>query len=216
MNIEFARQQMIGQQVRSWDVIDEQTLDVMARVKREAFAPPDWRISAFVDTPIPIGHGQYMDAPKLDGRILQAMGISPGERAYEIGTGSGYLSACMAAFGAHVLSVERIEPLAAFARDNIERQNIAQVTIEHQDASEQLPKQRFDVIVAGGSVAGSIAALEQLLTVGGRLFVVQGAGPAMTAMRVERMAEERWYRESLFETMTAPLHGFGPLPEFQF
>lgn len=216
MNVEHARQQMVDQQVRSWDVIDDKTLDVMSSVRRETFAPEGWRDAAFADALIPLGHGQWMDLPKLDGRILQAVQISAGERVFEIGTGSGYLAACMAACGGEVTSIERIEALVEYSRENLRASGVSGVKVEHQDASVQLPKQRFDVVVAGGSVAGSLAGFEQMLTIGGRLFVVHGTGPAMAAMRIERMAEERWYRESLFETQVAPLHGFGPKPQFEF
>ena len=216
MNVELARHQMVEQQVRSWDVIDDRTLDVMTSVRRELFVPEGWQEAAFADARIPLGYGQWMDLPKMDGRILQAMQINTGDRVFEIGTGSGYLAACMAGCGGDVTSIERIEELVAFSRDNLRNSGITGVKVEHRDASEQLPKQRYDVVVAGGSVAGSLATLEQLLTVGGRLFVVHGTGPAMAAMRIERMAEERWFREALFETEVAPLHGFGPTPQFEF
>lgn len=216
MDYELARHQMVEQQVRSYDVLDDAVLAVMHGMGREQFVPPEWRDVAYADAGVPIGHGQRTFSPKIDGRILQAVAVNDGDRVLEIGSGSGYLSACMARLGGSVVALERVEALAGAARESLAAAGIGNVEVRHAEAPQGLPAGRFHVVVAGGAVAGDIAVFEKLLEIGGRLFVVQGDGPAMSAMLVQRATEDRWYVEDLFETVMPHLVGFEPVPGFEF
>lgn len=216
MDTEFARRQMVEQQVRSWDVIDADVLELMASVPRERFIPEAWREAAFVDVELPIGDGEFSFSPKLEGRILQSLGLISQDTVLEIGTGCGFLTACMARQAKKVVSLERSATLADAARQRLRDNGIENADVRHQDASEALPEQRFAAVVAGGSVAHGLALIKQRLAVGGRLFAVVGDGPIMTAISCVRTGESQWSQTSLFETWLRPLHGFGATPVFDF
>lgn len=216
MDIEFARQQMIEQQVRAWDVIDPQVLDIMRRVPREQFLPEEWRDSAFTDIELPIGCGQRSFAPKLEGRILQALAPTPTDVCLEIGTGCGYLTACLAHMSKRVVTIEREQALADRAREVLAKHAPSNVEVLNASAPEGLPEQRFDLVVVGGSVRRNLRSIELTMAVGGRALVVLDGGEVMTATRIERVSEDHWLREGLVETRLAPLHGYGPVPVFKF
>lgn len=216
MDYELARQQMVTQQVRPYDVMDDAVLDVMSVLGRDVFVPPAWREAAYADAGVPIGEGERMFSPRLDGRILQAVAIRPGDRALEVGTGSGYLAACMARLGASVVAMERREALAEAAREHLAAARIERVEVRRAEAPVDLPTERFDVIVVGGAIAHGSEALQQQLAIGGRLFVVEGRAPIMSARLVRRAAEDRWYAEDLFETVLPHLVGYEPRPGFRF
>ncbi|MEL6199940.1 MAG: protein-L-isoaspartate O-methyltransferase [Pseudomonadota bacterium] len=216
MNFEHARFQMVTQQVRSFDVLDDAVLEVMNQLPREHFVPEAWRDAAYADAGVPIGHGQRTFSPRIDGRILQAVSVQAGDRVLEIGTGSGYLAACMALLGGHVSTLERVGELAEAARNNLRQAGIDRVTVHEAEAPAGLPDERFDVIVLGGAINRGSKALEQLLDLEGRLFVVEGDAPAMTARLVQRAAEDRWYAEDLLETQMPYLVNFEPKPSFKF
>lgn len=216
MNFEQARHQMVTQQVRSFDVLDDAVLEVMNLLPREHFVPEAWRDAAYADAGVPIGHGQRSFSPRIDGRILQAAAVQAGDRVLEIGTGSGYLAACMALLGGHVTTLERVSELAEAARNNLRQAGVDRVTVHEAEAPAALPDERFDVIVVGGAIARGSKALEQLLDLEGRLFVVEGTAPAMTARLVQRAAEDRWYAEDLLETQLPYLVNFEPQPSFEF
>lgn len=216
MDKEFARQQMIEQQVRTWDVLDQQVLEVMGAIPREQFFPETWRECAFVDMELPIGDGQFSFSPKLEGRFLQALRLTGSETCIEVGTGCGYFTACLAQLTKRVISLEQSEMLAEIAKANLRKAAVNNVEIIHAAAPEALPEQRFDVVVAGGSVTHHVKSLERMLNVGGRAIVVLDRDGVMSAHRITRISQDHLLRDSLFETRLAPLSGFAPTKSFEF
>ncbi len=201
MDFEAARQQMIQQQVRAWDVLDPGVLEVLGLVPREQFVPPAFHELAFADAAIPLPGGQSMLAPKIHGRILQALELRPGETVLEIGTGSGYLTACLAALGAQVSSLEIRPELAALAKVNLRTAGFPGVSVLEADATAWQPPQRFDVVVLTASLPEYDGRYQEWLNVGGRLFVTVGTGEPMTAALVTRSGEREFGRVDLFETV---------------
>jgi protein-L-isoaspartate(D-aspartate) O-methyltransferase len=214
--IEAARRQMIDQQVRTWEVLDPRVLDTLAAVPRERFVPEAYRGVAFADAPIPIGHGQWMLPPALEGRILQALAPVRGERVLEIGTGSGFFAACLAHLTGTVDSLEIHADLAAGAARAIETQGISRVSIEAADALARDYDGTYQVVAVTGSVPALERRIERALAVGGRMFVVVGTGRVMEARLVTRTGEESWLSEALFETRIEPLVLPSPPSRFQF
>jgi protein-L-isoaspartate(D-aspartate) O-methyltransferase len=202
---EAARRQMIDQQVRASDVLDARVLETFAAVPREKFVPEAYRAVAFADAPIPIGHGEWMLTPALEGRILQALAPARGERALEIGTGSGYFAACLAHLTGSVDSLEIHPELASAAARAIGDQGIARVTVETGDAFARDFAAGYELVAVTGSLPEPEPRFERALVVGGRLFAVVGRGPAMEARLVTRTGEESWLSETLFETRIPPL-----------
>jgi len=203
--IEQARRQMVEQQVRAWEVLDDRVLGVMAQVRRELFVPTAYRGVAFADSEIPLAQGQVMLAPKVDGRILQALALSEGEEVLDVGTGSGFLAACLSRLAGAVRSVEIIPDLAARARENVRASGVGGVSIEVMDATALTEQDRYDAIAITGSLPLYDSRYERALKVGGRLFAIIGEGPAMQATLIRRVGATEWVRESLFETVVAPL-----------
>jgi protein-L-isoaspartate(D-aspartate) O-methyltransferase len=216
MRLEIARQQMIGQQLRAWDVLDARVLEVMAALPREQFVPPGWRALAYADTEIPLGHGRALPPPKIQGRALQALLPAPGERALEIGPGTGYLTACLARLAGHVTGVETRAELAAAARRNLAGLGIVNAEIVDGDGLAMDFTRQFDVVCINGSLPDATDRFEALLTVGGRLFMVTGKPPSMRARRSTRVGESEWRREGLFETCIPPLDNAPDTVEFVF
>lgn len=218
MQTEVAREQMIHQQVRAWDVLDQRVLDVIGKVPREHFVPESWRGLAFADTTIPIAHGERMLAPKVVGRLLQALQIEPGESALEIGTGSGFVTACLALQAGAVRSLEIHADLAEAAAARLAGIGLGHARIETRDAlaAGALGDGTWDVIALTGSLPLYDPRFERALSVGGRLFVVVGEPPAMDARLVTRTGESSWRTESLFETVLPPLHGAARREAFRF
>lgn len=216
MDNQLARETMIDQQVRTWEVLDPAVLEVMAEMPRERFVPESHRSLAFADTSIPIGFGQVMLPPKVEGRLLQAVALQRGERVLEVGTGTGYLSACLAALGADLVSVEIHEQLAQDARRNLDAVGIPNVNLRHADGTRIGEKDRYDVIALTGSLPVYDQRFERALHTGGRLFVVIGEAPVMEAMLVTRTADNDWVRESLFETVIPPLENVVRPAPFRF
>ncbi len=209
-----ARFNMIEQQVRTWDVLDERVLAVMRKLPREGFVPDGYRGLAYADIEIPLGERTAMLAPKLVGRLLQALDVQPHETIFEIGTGTGYVTACLAHLGEQVFSIEIDPALAEGARARLNAMGLSQVEVHTADAfAGRIDGGPFEVIAVTGSVPTSepLAALEQLLVDGGRLFIVVGEQPLMEAMRITRIGND-FRRERLFETCIAPLEN-APLPE---
>lgn len=207
---------MIGQQLRAWDVLDARVLDVMAALPRELFVPPDWRGLAYADTEIPLGHGTHLAAPKIQGRALQALLPQPDERALEIGSGTGYLTACLARLAGTVTGVELHAGLAAAARRNLAALGIENARVIEGDGLSMEFPEGFDVICVNGSLPGSAKDLGRLLAVGGRLFVVTGKPPIMEARRITRINDMEWRSENVFETCLPPLENARPTAEFVF
>jgi protein-L-isoaspartate(D-aspartate) O-methyltransferase len=211
-----ARQQMVDQQIRTWEVLDPRVLDVLCAVPREAFVPAAYRELAFADTPIPIGLGQTMLAPLLQGRILQALGITSTDSILEVGTGTGYLSACLALLGASTRSIDIHPDFTAAAITNLSSVPEARVQFETRDAFGDLSLGEYDVIAVTGSLPVDDTRFQKALRVGGRLFVIVGVAPVMDAVLIRRVDDAEWIRESLFETAIEPLINATAPPGFVF
>ena len=206
MDIEQARFNMIEQQVRPWDVLDQRVLDVMGNTPREDFVPEKYRSLAFADINVPLGHDQVMMAPKVEGRLLQALAIMPEDAVLEVGTGSGYLTACLARLGNHVTSIELFPEFSAAAGSVLTEHGIHNVTLQQGDAANGIEAAtRYDAIAVTASVPVNREQFHASLAVGGRLFLILGSPPVMEAVLVTRVDETGWTRESLFETALPPL-----------
>jgi protein-L-isoaspartate(D-aspartate) O-methyltransferase len=210
MDIEKARYNMVEQQIRTWEVLDQSVLELLFSVRREDFVPAAYRALAFVDMEIPLGEGQTMMTPKLEARILQAVAPKADERVLEIGTGSGYLSALLAKKSAKVASIEYFETLAVSAVAKLAAAGIGNVQITVGDAARSPANfvdapQQFDVVVFTGSLPILPIAYLPHLAVGGRLFAVIGDAPAMKAMLYTKTSEQSTIALELFETVLAPL-----------
>ena len=217
MNIEQARFNMIEQQIRPWDVLDPQVLDLLFVVKREDFTPPAYRNLAFADMEIPLGDGQMMLAPKIEAKMLQELGIKKTDKVLEIGTGSGYMAALLAARAEHVVTVENRPALVAVAKQNFERAGITNVTIELGDGGKGWSQRGpFDAIVVSGSIPAVPDALLKQLRVGGRLAVVVGEAPVMEAQLITCTADGIYNTVNLFETVIPALDGVAAKESFFF
>lgn len=198
---ELARYNMIEQQIRPWDVLDPMILEVIATTPRERFTPKEYVNMAFADTEIPLMHNQTMLEPKLEGRILQSMQIKPTDRILEIGTGSGFMTACLAKLGGEVVSVDIYPEFAQNAQQQIAGLGLDNVKFEVGDASQGWTNNGdFDVIIATGSLYQIEESLKQSLTTNGRLFIVVGTGILMDACLIQRINDNDWSTEVLFET----------------
>ena len=205
-DIEQARFNMIEQQVRTWDVLDQRVLDTMNRIPREAFVPERYQSLAFADTNIPLGHDQVMMAPNVEGRLLQALAIEPHDSILEIGTGSGYVTACLANMGQHVTSIDIIPEFTEAAAAKLAAHDIANITLSSSDASDGIDSdERFDAIAVTGSLPVLQQQFHRNLKIGGRLFVITGSLPIMEAWLITRVDENNWASECLFETCIPPL-----------
>ena len=211
-----ARRQMVDQQIRTWEVLDPRVLDALSEVPREAFVPPEYRELAFADTPIPIGFGQTMLAPKLQGRILQALGVSAADSVFEVGSGTGYLSACLSLLGCSTRSIDIHAGLVQSATANLRAVPLAKVQFEIRDAYDAAPLGEYDVVAVTGSLPIYDTRFERALRVGGRLFAIVGEAPVMDAILVRRVDSNEWIRESLFETVVEPLINAAAAQKFIF
>ena len=211
-----ARRQMVDQQIRTWEVLDPRVLDALSAVPREAFVPPEYRELAFADTPIPIGFGQSMLAPKLQGRILQALGVSAADSVLEVGSGTGYLSACLSILGCSTYSIDIHPGLVHSATANLRAVPQAKVQFEIRDAYGAAPLGEYDVVAVTGSLPIYDTRFERALRVGGRLFAIVGEAPVMDAILVRRVDSNEWIRESLFETVVEPLINAAAAQKFIF
>ncbi|MDV3467604.1 protein-L-isoaspartate O-methyltransferase [Stenotrophomonas sp. C3(2023)] len=206
-----ARELMVEQQIRPWDVLDIKVLDVLARLPREEFVPAAHRKLAYADVELPLGQGQKMMKPVIEGRTLQALDLQPGDEVLEIGTGSGFLTACVAALARDVLSLEIDPELAASARANLDRTGLGNnARVEVADALAWQTERRFDVIVVTGAVDQVPSQFASWLRPGGRLFVIHGRSPAMEGLLIQADGSS----ESLFETDIDYLRGAAPAPQF--
>ena len=216
MQTQDARVQMIEQQVRAWDVLDERVLEVMRRVPRELFVPSAQRFLAYADVEVPLPRGQHMLRPSVAGRLLQALLPLAEEAVLEVGTGTGFVTACLRALGARVTSLELYPELAESARENLAALGVRGVEVVDADALRVESGTRYDVIALTGSLPVYEARFERALNVGGRLFVVVGEPPVMEARLVRRTAEDAWSSQSLFETVIDPLVNAQRPAEFTF
>jgi protein-L-isoaspartate(D-aspartate) O-methyltransferase len=217
MNLEQARTNMVEQQIRTWEVLDQDVLDLLYVVPREEFVPQKHRALAFADMEIPLGEGERMWQPKMEARVLQDLGLRKTDRVLEVGTGSGYLTALMSHRASRVFSVEIKPKLAEFGRANLERHGAEGVTLEIGDAARGWGSHApYDVIVLTGSTPILPRALVEQLAPGGRLFAVVGELPVMTARLVTAPAPGTWRSTDLFETALPPLVNAEHAPRFRF
>jgi protein-L-isoaspartate(D-aspartate) O-methyltransferase len=206
MDMEQARYNMVEQQIRPWDVLDQDVLDLLFKVRREDFVPEAHRALAFVDMEIPLGHGQAMWTPKLEARVIQELAIRPGDRVLEIGTGSGYLTALLASEAAEVVSVDIVPEFTAAATQKLRAHGFGNAVLHTGDAARDWPDAAgFDVIVLTGSTPLLSDAFLQRLNVGGRLFAITGEAPVMHAQLITRTTPSATRSVTLFETCVAPL-----------
>ena len=202
-SIEQARFNMVQQQIRPWEVIDPRVLSVMETLPREAFVPDAYKALAYADIEIPLDHGEHMMFPRVEARLMQALDLLPSDQVLEVGTGSAYLTACLAKLCQRVVSIDLHEDFTRSASEKLQQQGISNVLLKSGDAlAGALPEGPFDVIAATGSVGTSEQAesLRQQLRIGGRLFVIIGTAPAMEAMLITRTGENAFSEEGLFET----------------
>jgi len=217
MNIEQARFNMVEQQIRPWDVLDQQVLDLLFVVKREDFVPAAYRNLAFADMEIPIGQGQVMLAPRVEARLLQELGVKKSDRVLEIGTGSGYMAALLAARAEHVVTVELDPGLAAQARSNLERAGVTNVTVEAGNGARGWPQRGpYDVIVLSGSVPVLAPEFLKQLRVGGRLAAIIGDAPVMEAQLITCTTDGVYNTINIFETVVPPLNNVAAKDRFEF
>jgi protein-L-isoaspartate(D-aspartate) O-methyltransferase len=217
MNLEQARFNMVEQQIRTWEVLDQDVLDLLYVVRREEFVPSAYRDMAFSDLEIPIGEGERMWQPKMEARVLQELAIRKSERALEIGTGTGYLTALLAHRCQQVFSVEINPELKATAEQTLRAQGIDNATLELGDAARGWDKHGpYDVIVITGSTPVLPPAFLGQLRPGGRLFAIIGDAPVMTARLVSRAEPGSYASIDLFETCFPPLKNALQPKRFEF
>jgi len=212
-----ARFNMIEQQIRPWEVLDPKVLQLLSDVPRENFVPEAYRGLAFADVEIPLGFGQSMLSPKLEGRILQALNLQKTHHVLHIGTGSGYFTALLANLAKHVVSLEINAELSATAAYKLSQNNIHNITIELVDGIYGMQsKQPFDVIVFTGSSPAEPPNVRQQLAVGGCMFITLGHAPAMQATLIQRVSENGFKEDVLFETCIPVLENAAQTNLFEF
>ena len=223
LNIENARSKMIEQQIRPWNVLDPNVLDLLTRVQREAFIPKSHRHLAFVDMEVPLPEHQVMLAPKVEARLLQELNLTPTDKALEIGTGAGFMAALIARLAASVLTVEKAPALAEFAQTNLNNANITNVEIVQANGLLENPRWAhvgFDAIAISGAVEKIPDHLIGLLNPGGRLVAITGQAPVMQAVLIERVGDapvNQGVRSTvLFETLTRLLDDAPKISRFKF
>nr|CUV53334.1 Protein-L-isoaspartate O-methyltransferase [Ralstonia solanacearum] len=216
MDIEKSRFNMIEQQIRPWDVLDLDVLDLLAIVKREQYVPEAYRTLAFVDMEIPLPGGQNMLPPRVEARVLQELAVRKHEDVLEVGAGSGYMAALLAHRGRHVTTVDIAPELVAFARDNLARNGVTNVDVVQGDAGQGWGNSLYDVICVSGSVPAVPESLLAQLKVGGRLSIFVGSAPVMEAQLITRVSETEFQTRNLFETYVTPLTGVPAPSQFRF
>ena len=215
MPIDFqqARYAMVEQQVRPWDVLDPRVLDTLMRVPREDFVPPRHRKLAFADLSLPLEHGEAMMKPVLEGRMMQALALEPADEVLEIGTGSGFVTACLARLARAVTSIDIHADFIDTARQRLAQAGVGNARLEVADALQWQPGRQFDAIAVTAACATVPAIFAEWLKPGGRLFVIRGYSPVQEAVRIVRNGDDLQV-ESLFETDVPYLHGAAPVPQF--
>lgn len=217
MNFEQARHNMVEQQVRTWEVLDAAVLSLLEDIRREDFVPVQYRKLAFADLNIPLDHGQVMMKPIVEGRMLQALEIGTDDTVLEIGTGSGFVTACLARLAKAVVSVDIVKAFTDDAQDRLADNEVHNVELFTGDVmAGWQPEQAHDVVVVTGSVPEIPEAFKGWVNPGGRLFVISGQSPAMEARLLRRHSVTDWSEESLFETDLPALVGAERAPEFEF
>ncbi len=215
MNLELARHNMIDLQVRSWEVLDGRVLDVLGKVRREDFVPAAWRNLAFADIALPLGHGEQMMHPVVEGRLLQSLDLGGDEDVLEIGTGSGFLTACLAHLARRVASIDMHADFIESAGQRLRAAGIDNVELVTAEAvNDYQPGGVFDVIVVTAAVLSVPERFHRWLKPGGRMFVVRGREPVMEAVLLHHEGDGRYREQSLFETDLPYLKNAQPEPRF--
>lgn len=207
-SFEKARFNMVEQQIRPWEVLDPRVLSLMESLPREHYVPQSYRDLAYADIEVPIGQGQKMMFPRIEAKLMQALAIQPTDKVLEVGTGSGYLTACLANLAQEVVSIDFHNEFTEQAKEKLGQQGIRNFTLINGDAlADPLEEEPFDAIAVTGSLPTSQQAeiFRQQLNVGGRLFVVIGTAPVMECMLITRHADKIFQEESILETELAPL-----------
>jgi protein-L-isoaspartate(D-aspartate) O-methyltransferase len=213
MNFESARAAMVEQQVRPWEVLDARVLETIATVPRELFVPEAQRQLAYVDTPLPLAHGETMMKPVVEGRLLQALALQPEDDVLEIGTGSGYVTACLARLAREVVSIDLHADFLQSAGERLQQSGLRNVRLQLADALSFTPNRQFDAVAVTAAVAELPEVFSGWLKPGGRLFVIRGLSPVQQALRITRRGESL-HSESLFETDVPYLRGCEPIAQF--
>jgi len=217
MNFDQARFNMVEQQIRPWEVLDSRVLSLLETIHREDFVPVRYRKLAFADIEVPLDCGQVMMRPKIEARMLQSLGLRDDETVLEIGTGSGFITACLASLAKRVVSVEVFEELHAEAAGKLGDKQITNVDLFVGDVMKGWqPEQAHDVVVVTGSVPEVPEQFKGWVNPGGRMFIVTGNSPAMEARLLTRLDVTNWTEESLFETDLPRLVNSEPPPVFEF
>ena len=217
MNVELARFNMVEQQIRPWDVLDDRVLNAIITTPREQFVPESARSLAFTDIEIPIGHNEVMMAPKLEARLLQALSPQEEDIVLEIGTGSGFVTALLAKLAKQVYSVDIHADFTAQTKEKLASQGVKNVSLETGDASKGWEQHGpYDAIIVTGSFPVVPESFQKSLKIGGRLVVISGQAPVMTAQVVTRTSEAAWGTETLFETVIPPLQNVVTPVTFEF
>jgi protein-L-isoaspartate(D-aspartate) O-methyltransferase len=214
-DLQRARRNMVENQVRTWEVLDARVLETLAELPRESFVPPAYRALAYADLTLPIAHGETMMKPIVEGRVLQSLDLKPNDDVLEIGTGSGYFTACLAELAHRVVSVERHADLSALASERLRDAGTGNAEFVHADALRDFtPSQMFDAVAVTGAVAVVPQSFRDWLKPGGRMFVVVGVEPAMRALLLRREGDGTLSEERLFETELPYLAGAEPMQRF--
>jgi protein-L-isoaspartate(D-aspartate) O-methyltransferase len=217
MNFDQARFNMVEQQIRPWEVLDSRVLSLLQTIHRDEFVPDQHRKLAFADIAIPLACEQTMMRPKIEARMLQALDLKEDETVLEIGTGSGFVTACLASLAKSVVSVEIFEELHQEASLKLSDKNIGNAELFVGDVmAGWQPEQAHDVVVVTGSVPTMPEVFQGWVNPGGRMFIVTGESPAMEARLLTRLDVTEWFSESLFETDLPRLIHSEPPPEFEF
>jgi protein-L-isoaspartate(D-aspartate) O-methyltransferase len=217
MNFDHARYNMVEQQVRTWDVLDERVLGLLEDIHREDFVPVRYRKLAFADLAIPLEHGQVMMKPVVEGRMLQAVDVQPDESVLEIGTGSGFVTACLARLARNVVSVDIFEDFSKAAGRALKEKELHNIELHSGDVlGGWEPEQAHDVLLVTGSISDVPEHFRGWVNPGGRMFIVNGESPAMEARLLTRLSISEWREESLFETDLLRLVNAEQPPQFEF
>ena len=213
MDFELARSSMIEQQIRPWEVLDPRVLDVLGQLRREDFVPEMYRRQAFTDIALPLAHAEVMMKPAIEGRMLQALDLDPADEVLEIGTGSGFVTACLARLAHAVTSIDIHADFVEAARLRLYAAGVVNAQLDVADALTYDARRQYDAVCVTAAVAILPPRFLDWVKPEGRVFVVRGAAPAQEALRMTRRGAG-WHTESLFETDIPYLRGAAPLPRF--
>lgn len=217
LNFNQARFNMVQQQIRPWNIVDQRVITTLEKIPREKYVPDAYQNFAMAEMNVPLPKNQQMMSPGMEAKMLQALQIKPTDSILEIGTGSGYITACLAMLGSQVTSKEIHSVLAEQTATKLAAANIQNVTIQEGDALKQWHQNpRFDIIAITGSMPVLTESPQNNLNIGGRMFVIIGTAPVMEAILITRTGEHHWNHESLFETQILPLENAADEEEFVF